>query len=166
MRRLARTFALFSIGPLVACRSAATPHTSGCGGPSEPIPPVSHSLRPSQSIDSAYAHLGLARLVFQVRSGAPNNSGASLFARVGVSDSLPGNSEQLWRLSDSTGTIVVDSLTMSSISVRVSGLGYATHIFPLSVRPGHTDTIDVTLPAVRVCPIPLPPTAFDRRRRN
>ena len=129
------------------------------------MPPASHSLRPSQSIDSAYAQLGLARLVLQVRSGAPNNPGASLLARVGVSNSLPGN-EQLWRLSDSTGTIVLDSLTMRSVSVRVSGLGYATHIFPLAVRPGHTDTIDVTLPAVRVCPIPLPPTAFDLRLQN
>ena len=161
MPRLARKFALFSIGLLVACRSAPTHYTSGCGGPSEPIPPGSHTLRPSQSIDSAYAQLGLARLVFHVRSSGPTNSGAPLFARVGVDDSR--HTEHLARLSDSTGKVVLDSLAMRSVSVRVSGLGYAVHTFPLSVRAGHTDTIDVTLPAVRVCPIPLPHTAFDLR---
>ena len=161
--RRARNFALFSIGLLVACRSAPNPRTSGCGGPSEAIPPGRHSLRSSQSIDSASAQLGLARLVFHVRSSGPTNSGAPISATVAVGDSLFRYTERFSRQSDSTGIVVVDSLSMRSVGVRVSALGYAVHTFPFSVRPGHTDTLDVTLPAVRVCPIDLPRHAFGFR---
>jgi hypothetical protein len=91
-------------------------------------------------------------LVFRVRSAGPTNPGKVLTTPfVLLRDSLAADRTQRRSIGDSTGLAVVDSVPLSYTTAQILALGYVSRKFSIAVRPGYTDTIDVTLAEDRLC---------------
>jgi hypothetical protein len=149
--RLLRGVTLLAVGVLFACRSAPTTRPRDCGGPLTPSVPPHHTLRHG-SVDTAYVRSGLARLVFRVRSAGPTEPGRSIASpTVLLRDSLAGDRTPLGRIGNSTGVAILDSVPLRYTTARVFALGYVSRTFPVALRSGYTDTIDVLLGEDRIC---------------
>jgi len=150
--RLAPAIVVVVVGLIGGCRSSATSRGRECGEPLTPSQPPHSEIRHGHVIDSAYARQDLARLVFRVRSAGPTAPGSAIAApAVLLRDSLGDYRTQLARIGDAKGVTIVDSVPLRYRSARVQRLGYAGLSFPLGVRSGYTDTIDVTLAEARIC---------------
>lgn len=151
-RQLVRALVVLAIGPAFACRSVSTTAEPECGKPTAPSIPSHHTIRQGAVIDTAYARSGIARLVFRVRSAGPDpGKPLATTPLVYLQDSLADNRVQLRRIGDSAGVAVLDSVSPRYSSARVLSIAYVSHTFPIAVRRGYTDTIDVALAEARLC---------------
>ena len=155
-----------TVGLFLACRSATTTGAGDCGEAPLPSVPPHQTVSRGHIIDTGFARSDLARLVFRVRSAGPTEPGKILTTPfVALRDSLAADRAQLGRIGDSTGLAVVDSVPLRYTAAQVRRIGYVTRTFPIAVRGGYTDTIDVTLAEARLC-LYHSRSAFAKRLQN
>jgi hypothetical protein len=111
-----------------------------------------HDIRFGDVLDSSYAHRGLGRLVFYVRStyGTDLGNVVNTYSVV-LGDSAIKELPSLGALGDSIGVAVVKAVPLGYTFATVRRIGYYSHTVPVLVRPGYTDTVFVALPSHPVC---------------
>ena len=152
--RLIRAVPVVTLVAVLACQSGRVVHVPECPPPPPPSVPPQHTIRQGQSVDTAYARAGFARLVFHIRSAGPSDLGEPLgSAAVYLFDSLASGRALAGRRGDSTGVVFLDSVPYRHMTARVVRLAYVGRTFPILTRAGYSDTIHVTMAADRICPL-------------
>ena len=171
--RLASAVTIFATGLLLACGAPRATYSSSCGISARPaaIPPEYrikgfHNIRLGDVLDSSYAHRGVGRFVFYVRSTYGTDLGNVVDAySVVLGDSATNDLPPLRALGDSIGVAVVKVVPMAYTFAIVRRIGYYSHTVPVLVRPGYTDTVFVALPSHPICLLESL-LAFDVRLQN